>query len=536
MSTSGQALTTPPAPPPEPWKPKFNPWLIGVVVALAAFMEVLDTSIANVALPYIAGSIGASNDESTWVLTSYLVSNAIVLPISGWLAGLFGRKRFFMVCICIFTVASVFCGSAPTLGTLLLFRVLQGIGGGGLQPMAQAILADVFPPAKRGLAFALYGITAIMAPTIGPTLGGWITDNYSWRWIFFINLPVGIITLFLVWRLVEDPPFLQQRKTSGRVDFIGISLLALGIGALQVVLDKGQEDDWFGSKFITRLVITSVVCLVALVIWEWFYKTPIIEVRLFKQFNFAAANVMMFLFGVLLFSSLVMMPQFLQTVLGYTAENAGLVLSGGGFVVLLEMPIIGRLTGIYPAKYIIAIGWATLAIGMFASTLRIDTLISFRSAAELRVAQSFGLGLLFVPITMAGYIGMPAEKSNSVAGLINFMRNIGSSVGTSLVTTLLARRSQFHQLVLSQHTTPFDPVLQNQVKALSGRLLHSGASAADAPKLAYGLLYRAVGAQAATLAYIDTFLVLAIMAGIMFVLSFAVRKNDPKAGGGVAVG
>ncbi len=536
MSTSTGTLATPPAPP-APWTPKYNPWLIGVVVAMAAFMEVLDTSIANVALPYIAGSIGASNDESTWVLTSYLVSNAIVLPISGWLAGLFGRKRFFMVCICIFTVASMFCGSAAGLGMLLLFRVVQGAGGGGLQPMAQAILADVFPPAKRGLAFALYGITAIMAPTIGPTLGGWITDNYSWRWIFFINLPVGIIALFLVWRLVEDPPFLAQRKGAGvRVDFIGISLLALGVGALQVVLDKGQEDDWFGSKFITRLVIVSVVCLIGLVIWEWFYKTPIIEVRLFKSFNFAAANVMMFLFGVLLFSSLVMMPQFLQTVLGYTAENAGLVLSGGGFVVLMEMPIIGHLTGKFPAKYIIAVGWAALAVGMFVSTLQIDTLISFRSAAVLRVMQSFGLGLLFVPITLAGYIGMPAEKSNSVAGLINFMRNIGSSVGTSLVTTLLARRSQFHQLVLSQHTTPFDPVLQNQVKGLSQQLVHSGASVADAPKLAQGLLYRTVGGQAQTLAYIDTFMVLAIIAGIMFLLSFIVRKNDPKAGGGVAVG
>ncbi|HUJ49894.1 MAG TPA: DHA2 family efflux MFS transporter permease subunit [Bryobacteraceae bacterium] len=538
MSSNTEALASPPAaPPPEPWRPKYNPWLIGVVVALAAFMEVLDTSIANVALPYIAGSIGASNDESTWVLTSYLVSNAIVLPISGWLAGLFGRKRFFMVCIVIFTMASVFCGSAPSLGILLLFRILQGAGGGGLQPMAQAILADVFPPQKRGIAFALYGITAIMAPTIGPTLGGWITDNYSWRWIFFINLPVGILALFLVLRLVEDPPFLRQRKGAGvRVDFVGISLLALGVGALQVVLDKGQEDDWFGSRFITELVIVSTMCLIALVIWEWRHKTPIIEVRLFKNFNFAAANMMMFLFGVLLFSSLVMMPQFLQTVLGYTAENAGLVLSGGGFVVLLSMPVVGQLTGKYPAKYIIAFGWLALAIGMYVSTVRIDTLISFRSASLLRLIQSFGLGFLFVPITLAGYIGMPSDKANSVAGLINFMRNIGSSVGTSMVTTLLARRSQVHQLVLSQHTTPFDPSLQNQVKALSRQLVQSGASVADAPKLAYGLLYRAVGGQAQTLAYIDTFMVLAVGASIMFLLSFLVRKNDPKAGGGVAVG
>jgi DHA2 family multidrug resistance protein len=520
-----------------PWRSKYNPWLIAVVVAMAAFMEVLDTSIANVALPHIAGGLGASNDESTWVLTSYLVSNAVVLPISGWLAGLFGRKRFFLICIFLFTVSSLLCGAATSLGMLIIFRILQGAGGGGLQPMAQAILADVFPPEKRGLAFALYGITAIMAPTIGPTLGGWITDSYSWRWIFFINLPVGILATLLVIRLVEDPPYLRRTtRASVGVDYIGISLLVLGVGALQVVLDKGQEDDWFGSRFITDLIIISAVSLVALVIWEWRHKTPFIEVRLFRNFNFATANIMMFIFGVLLFSSLVMMPQFLQTVLGYTAENAGLVLSGGGLVVLLEMPIVGALAGKYPAKYIIAAGWLALALGMYVSTVQLDTLISFQSAAVLRVMQSIGLGLLFVPVTMAGYIGMPSEKANSVAGIINFMRNIGSSVGTSLVTTLLARRAQVHQAVLSQHTTPFDPSLQNQVKALSLRLAHSGASVADAPKLAYGLLYRFVGEQAVTLAYIDTFVLLAIAASIMFLLSFIVRKNDPKAGGGVAVG
>jgi MFS transporter, DHA2 family, multidrug resistance protein len=533
MSDSAGVLSAP-AP---PWRPKYNPWLIAVAVALAAFMEVLDTSIANVALPYMAGSLGASNDESTWVLTSYLVSNAVVLPISGWLAGKFGRKRFFLFCIFLFTLSSLLCGTAPTLGLLIIFRVLQGAGGGGLQPMAQAILADVFPPEKRGVAFALYGITAIMAPTIGPTLGGWITDSYSWRWIFFINLPVGILATLLVMRLVEDPPYLKRTATAGvKVDYMGISLLALGVGALQVVLDKGQEDDWFGSRFITELVIVSIVCLVALVIWEWRHKTPIIDMHLFKNFNFATANLMMFLFGILLFGSLVMMPQFLQTVLGYTAEKAGLVLSGGGFIVLMEMPIVGTLAGKYPAKYIIAAGWLALAIGMYISTVQLDTLISFRSAAELRVVQSVGLGLLFVPVTMAGYIGMPAEKANSVAGIINFMRNIGSSVGTSIVTTLLARRVQVHQVVLSQHTTPFDLSFQNRVKTLSPLLVHSGASVADAPKVAYGLLYRFMEGQAVTLAYIDIFIVLTIAASIMFVLSFIVRKNDPKAGGGVAVG
>jgi len=538
MSSSTEVLATPPAPPPpERWRPKHNPWLIAVVVALAAFMEVLDTSIANVALPHIAGNVGASNDESTWVLTSYLVSNAIVLPISGWFASLLGRKRFFLLCIFLFTLSSLFCGTAPTLGLLILFRVIQGAGGGGLQPMAQAILADVSPPQQRGLFFALYGITAIMAPTIGPTLGGWITDNYTWRWIFFINLPVGLLTMFLVTRLVEDPPYLKRAKGAGiRIDYIGISLLALGVGALQVLLDKGQEDDWFGSRFIFSLAIVSAVCLISLVVWEWRHKEPIIDVRMFKQFNFAAANLMMFTLGMLLFSSLVMMPQFLQTLLGYTAESAGLVLSASGLIILLEMPIVGQLVGKYPAKYIIAFGWLALAAGMYISTVRLDLSMSFRSAAVLRVIQGFGLGFLFVPITLAGYIGTPPEKANSVAGIINFMRNIGSSVGTSMVTTLLARRAQFHQAVLSQHTTPFDPALQNQVNALSRQLVHSGASPPDAPKLAYGLIYRSVQAQSQTLAYIDTYMVLAIAASIMFLLAFIVRKNDPKSGGEVAAG
>src|SRR5579863_8646827 len=428
------------------WRPKYNPWLIAVVVAMAAFMEVLDTSIANVALPYMAGNLGASNDQSAWVLTSYLVSNAIILPISGWLASTIGRKRFFMACLGVFTISSLLCGVAPSLGLLLFFRVLQGAGGGGLQPMAQAILADTFPPHQRGLAFALYGITAVMAPTIGPTLGGWITFNYSWRWIFFINLPVGMLTWFLVRRFVEDPPYLSRLKAAGvKLDYIGIALLTLGIGSLQVLLDKGQEDDWFGSHFITTLVVTATVCLIGLVIWEWYQKSPIIDVHMFKNFNFASSSLMMFMLGILLFSSLVLMPQFLQTLLGYTAQVAGLAISAGGLVLLIEMPIMGQLTTKIQARYLIAFGWLALSIAMFYSTKRIDLQISFNAAVWLRIAQVIGLGFLFVPITLVAYIGIAPEKNNSVAGIINFMRNMGSSVGTSMVTTLIARRSQFHQ-------------------------------------------------------------------------------------------
>jgi DHA2 family multidrug resistance protein len=513
------------------WRPKYNPWLIAVVVALAAFMEVLDTSIANVALPYMAGNLGASNDQSTWVLTSYLVSNAIILPISGWLAGTFGRKRFFMTCLGVFTVSSLLCGIAPSLGLLLFFRVLQGAGGGGLQPMAQAILADTFPPQQRGLAFALYGITAIMAPTIGPTLGGWITFNYSWRWIFFINIPVGLATWFLVRRFVEDPPYLAKLRSAGvKLDYVGIALLTVGIGALQILLDKGQEDDWFGSRFITTLIVVATVCLISLVIWEWFQKAPIIDVRMFKSFNFASSNLMMFTLGIMLFSSLVLMPQFLQTLVGYTSELAGLALSAGGLVLLLEMPIMGQLTTKIQARYLIAFGWLALSIAMYYSTQRIDLQISFRAATLLRITQVIGLGFLFVPITLVAYIGIAPEKNNAVAGIVNFMRNMGSSVGTSMVTTLIARRSQLHQARLVEYARPDNPNFQNAANGLAQRLAHSGLSGPGAYAQAVGRIYQGLQAQAATLAYIDTFMVLCVGSAIMFFLAFALKKNEP--GGG----
>ncbi len=521
----------------EPWRPKVNPWLIAVGVAMAAFMEVLDTSIANVALPYMAGSLGASTDESTWVLTSYLVSNAIVLPISGWFASVFGRKRFFMMCVVIFTLSSLLCGMAPSLGAIILFRVLQGAGGGGLQPMAQSILADSFPPQKRGLAFALYGVTVVVAPTVGPTLGGWITDNYTWRWIFFINLPVGILALFLVFRLIEDPPWAKRFAGAGvKIDYVGVALLVLGVGALQVMLDKGQEDDWFGSHLILTLAILAGAGLVSLVIWEWFYKDPIIEVRLFKNLNFLGANFMMFVLGIMLFSSLVMMPLFLQTLMGYTAESAGLVLSGGGLLLLFLMPIAGTIVSKVQSRYIIAFGWLALSFAMYYSTQQLDLEISFRAVSMLRVMQVFGLGFLFVPITLASYVGMPTEKSNSVAGLAAFMRNIGSSIGTSMVTTLIARRAQFHQVYLVAHVTPGQPTFTQAATGLAARLSALGLDASRATSQAYGRLYGALIGQATTLAYIDTFWVLCVGAGIMFILSFALKKNEPGAGGEAAVG
>jgi DHA2 family multidrug resistance protein len=509
---------------------RVNPWLIAVVVSLAAFMEVLDTSIANVALPHIAGDLGASSDESTWVLTSYLVSNAIILPVSGWFVGIFGRKRFFMICIVIFTVSSLLCGVAWSLGFLLVARILQGAGGGGLQPMAQAILADTFPPEKRGLAFSLYGVTAIVAPSIGPTLGGWITDNYSWRWIFYINLPVGLIALLLVYKLIEDPAYITRNLGRAlRVDYIGFGLLAVGIGALQILLDKGQEDDWFGSNFIVTLAILAFVCLVSLIIYEWRHDEPIVDVRLFKNGNFAASNLVMFMVGAISFASTVLMPQFLQTQLGYTAEKAGIVMSAAAMVLLLELPLVGQLTTRIQARYLIGFGWLALTCTMYLSTKVIDLQLSFAAATWLRILQYVPLGFIFIPASTAAYIGIPAEKNNAVAGLVNFMRNIGSSVGTSVVTTLLARRAQLHQGRLVERASPLNPNFTNSISAMAQQLMHSGMNFADAQRHALARFYASLQAQATTLAYVDTYFVIAVAAGIMFLLSFALRPNNPRA-------
>ena len=516
------------------WMPKVNPWLIGVVVSLAAFMEVLDTSIANVALPHIAGSLGASNDESTWVLTSYLVSNAVVLPISGFLVGWLGRKRFFLTCIALFTVSSFMCGLAPSLGLLLFFRVLQGAFGGGLQPMTQAILADTFPPEKRGLAFALYGITVVCAPAIGPTLGGWITDNYSWRWIFYINVPVGILAVLLVSQLVQDPPYLSSiKKSAARFDYIGFGLLAIGVGALQVALDKGQEDDWFGSRFITTLIVIAAVGLISMVIWEWFHKEPVVDVRLFKLFNFGSCSLMMFVLGIVLFSSTVLLPQFLQTLMGYTAEAAGMVLSGAAILLVFLLPVVGRLAARFQARHLLAFGWITLAMAMYLTCKRMDLLISFRAAAWLRVWQYLPVGFLFVPLTMAAYVGLPQGKSNAAAGLINFVRNIGQSVGTSAVTTLIARRSQYHQSVLAEYTRSHR--FNAAVEGLTTRLMHVGLSMHSAHEQALARMYGLVMQQAQALSYVDVYWLLAVTSVLMFLLCFLLQKNKPGAAGGVAM-
>jgi DHA2 family multidrug resistance protein len=516
----------------------YNPWLIAVVVSMATFMEVLDTSIANVSLPHIAGSLSASQDEATWVLTSYLVSNAIILPISGWLATVIGRKRFYMTCVALFAISSLLCGLAPNLTTLIFFRVLQGIGGGGLAPSEQAILTDTFPPRKRGMAFAVYGIAVVVAPAVGPTLGGWITDNFSWRWIFFINVPVGLLSLFLSHLVVVDPPELEARRRKMwraglKVDYIGFALVALGLGCLQVVLDKGQEDDWFGSRFITVFIIISAVSLVLCVIRELTTPEPIVDLPLLKDRTFLVSNIVMFMVGFILYGSTVLIPQFLQVLLGYTATDAGLAITPGGFAVMLLMPLVGTLVSKYPAKYLIMFGLAVSSVSLYHMT-SFDLQIDYRTVAWARVFQATGLAFLFVPINTAAYAGLPREKSNNASALLNLARNIGGSFGISLVTTIIARRSQFHQSVLVDRYSTYNPAYAAMVANLGRRLGSAGGSGSVlGTDQARGVLNSLMLRQSSMLAYIDAFYVLAVSALVMVPLVLLMRSNKPGKGGGM---
>ena len=396
-----------------------NPWPIAFTVTIATFMEALDSSIANVALPHIAGNLSATADEATWILTSYLVSNGIIIPLGAWASEVMGRKRFYMTCVALFTISSFLCGLAPSLGTLILFRVLQGAGGGGLQPSEQAILADTFPPARLGMAFAIYGMAVVLAPSIGPTLGGWITDNYSWRWIFYINVPIGIMSLFLTNHFVKDPEYLteqleQQRRSHHRpyIDYIGIGLIALGIGCLQVVLDKGQEDDWFASHFIVTLSVIALISFVALVIWELREKSPVIDLRLFKDFNFAIASLMMFVLGVSIYAATALIPLFVQTLAGYSAQLAGLVMSPGGLVMIPTMPLVGRLSSRIQARWLAAIGFLITGLALMHMT-RIDLQANFTTYMLDNVYVRLGVAFLFIPINTLAYLDVPPGKKQS---------------------------------------------------------------------------------------------------------------------------
>jgi DHA2 family multidrug resistance protein len=509
------------------WQSPVNPWIIALTVTLATFMEVLDTSIANVALPHIAGSLSAGQDESTWVLTSYLVSNAIVLPLSGWLSSIMGRKRFYMSCVALFTISSALCGFSLNLPMLIVFRILQGAGGGGLQPSEQAILADTFSPAKRGMAFAVYGVAVVMAPAIGPTLGGWITDNFSWRWIFFVNIPVGIISLLLTQRLIQDPPYLKRRKLSEtRIDYVGLGLVALGLGTLQVVLDKGQREDWFESHFIVVLTVISAAALIFVIFWEWNHKDPIIDLHLFRERTFATANFLMFMLGFALLGSTLLLPLFMQTLLGYTAERAGLALMPGGFTIMVAMPIVGFLLSRYSPRYLLLFGLSMLSFSLFHMT-SFDLGVDFHTVTMARVYQALGLAFLFVPINTTAYSSLPRDKNNAASGLMNLARNIGGSVGISVVTTLLARRTQFHQSRLSENLSAASPQFQATLRALANNFSRGGADSASALQHAYAMLQANVIRQATMLAYIDNFWFLGVVIACLIPCVFLIKPAKP---------
>jgi MFS transporter, DHA2 family, multidrug resistance protein len=507
-----------------------NPWVIAMTVMLATFMEVLDTSVANVALPHIAGSLSSTVDEATWVLTSYLVSNAIVLPLSGWFSMLIGRKRFYMMCVALFTLSSMLCGLAPSLGMLIVFRVLQGVGGGALQPISQAILVESFPRHKQGMAMAVYGMGVVFAPVIGPTLGGWITDNYSWRWIFLINLPVGALSLTLTSMLIADPPYLVRKAFRGlKVDYIGLGMLSLGLAALEIFLDEGQRADWFSSNLIIGASLIAAAALIGVVIWEWRQKEPVVDFRMLRNRNFMLPTVTMFLLGFVLYASTMLLPVFLQTLLGYTALRSGLVLSPGGLAIVVAMPLVGVLLSKIEARWLVIFGLCVSALGLF-QMARFNLDVDFHTAMMARIVQSAGLAFLFVPINTMAFASVAKEKMGNATGLINLARNIGGSSGIAIVTTMLARRAQFHQQTLVSHLTPFDRNYGQMLGQTAHLLVSRGASASQAVAQAQGLFYGMLERQSMMQAFIDNFWLLGVIFVAVIPLMFFIKRVGPHKG------
>ena len=503
------------------WVPSFNPWLIAISVMLATFMEVLDTSVANVALPHIAGNLSASTEESTWVLTSYLVSNAIILPATNWLGRYFGRKRFLIICIIIFTFSSVMCGAAASLGMLIVARILQGAGGGALQPIAQAVLMESFPPEKRGVAMAAFGMGVVVAPIIGPTLGGWITDNYSWRWIFYINIPVGILAVFMANMFIEDPPYIKDQRP-GRIDRMGFALMAIGLGALQLILDKGQEEDWFSSSLITTATIFCGVTLFAFVIWELSVKEPIVDLRVLKNRNFSVGTGMMTVMGVVLYGTIALLPLFLQTMLGYPAMQSGMAVSPRGFGSIASMIIVGRLIGKVNGRYLIMFGFVVLAYSTYLFS-DINLMVSASSITWPNIISGFATGFIFVPLTTMAMGTLPNEQMGNASGVFNLMRNTGGSLGIAAMTTMLSRGSQIHQAALVQNINPYNPALQQRVQELTG-------GGALGTEQAYGAIYGMVAKQAMVLSYIDNFRLLSFLCLLCIPAVFLFKRVKAKKG------
>ena len=502
-----------------------NPWLIAPVVALAAFMEIMDISIANVSLPHIAGDLSSSQSESTWVLTSYLVTNAVVMPISGWLSNTFGRKRFFLACIAGFTVASLLCGLAPNLATLIILRAVQGAAGGGLQPSGQAILADSFPPEKRGMASAIYGIAAVVAPTVGPTLGGWITDNYEWRWIFLINVPVGIALFFLVMALIHEKPVARNNTQRAPVDWMGFGFIALSLGCLQVVLDRGQEDDWLGSGFITALILVSAAAFALLIWWELRHPEPMVDLRLMGNRDFAVTFFLMLMLGFMLLGSTYLLPAFTQSLLGYRAVDAGMVLTPGGIAVILLMPAVGFMINKVDVRLLVGVGLAISGLSLLWMTdFYLD--VSFDHLVLARIVQATGLAFLFVPLNSIAFRGIPPTKTNNASALINLARNFGGSIGISLAATLLTRREQFHQSRLVESAQQMNSAYPDYARHLASAL---GSTPDSSTTLAS--VYQGVIDQSTLLSYLDDFKALGLIFLALLPLLLLVRPGTTRSAG-----
>jgi DHA2 family multidrug resistance protein len=531
-----------------PWRPRINPWIIAMTVTLATFMEVLDSSIANVALPHIAGGLGATQDEATWVLTAYLVANAVILPAGAYMTTFIGRKKFYMICVALFGISSALCGLAPTLPILVFCRILQGIGGGGLAPSEQAILADTFPPEKRGQAFAMYGLAVVCAPAIGPTLGGYITDNFDWRWIFYLNVPICLISLFLTSRIVEDPPYVKEevkknQRGGVRLDLLGFGLVALTFGSLEFVLDKGQEDDWFGSKLIAFFVTTCVVAFVALIWWELKQlreaKKPLLNLTLFTRPQFAISFMLMFVLGFSLYGTTILIPQFVQTLLGYTAELAGLVLSPAGLMMMCMMPVVGFLSGKIDPRKLIGFGFVNLTLSLIWMA-NLNLQLSYSQLVFMRIFQASGLAFLFIPINTIAYIGVKQSENNDVSGLTNLARNIGGSCGTAFMATMLTRRTAAHETSIVRDLTPANPGYRAWLHSLQGAFKGGNgtgpANAAGghgaslgATHAAQAYIYNMMHRQAATLAYVDIIRYLTIFCAAMIPLLFFIPKPPKNA-------
>ena len=509
-----------------------NKWLITITVMLPAIMEIIDTSVANVALPHMQGSLNAGTDEVTWVLTSYLVSNAVVLPMTGWLARLFGRKRFLMTCIILFTLSSLLCGAAPNLATLIVFRVLQGAAGGALIPISQAILMETFPPHQRGMAMAIFGVGAMFGPIVGPALGGWITDNLNWRWIFYINLPIGLIATIMCAFFIFDPAYLRRGGQAIKIDYWGLLLLTTGMGGLQVVLDKGQQDDWFSSSFIVTFSVIAVVSLVALVWVELTNEHPIINLRLFKNISFSAGNFIMFVVGFCLYSSIVLIPLFLQTLMGYSATDAGMVLAPGGVATLITMPFVGAALAKRDGRKIVMIG---LLIGAFAMFLmqRLSLEASYWSFVWPRVILGVGLAMIFVPLTTVTLSTIPKPEMGNATGMFNLLRNIGGSVGIAISATLLARLEQFYQTTLAANVTPYSSTWQMRFTGLKQTLVTKGVASAQADQTALGMVYGMVRRQAGALAFNRIYFIIGLAFLSILPLLLLLKRPSHQDGGGM---